>query len=54
LGTYGLVRNGILAGFSVNLLAGLVIWRRDGEEFGIDTLDVIWKREDRHDETIYA
>jgi hypothetical protein len=49
LGTYGIVRNGFLAWFSFDLLADLVVFRRDDEEFGIETLDVIWKREDRHD-----
>jgi hypothetical protein len=49
LGTYGSLRNGILAVFSVNLLAGFVIWRRDDEEFGIDTLDEMWRSRKRHD-----
>ena len=38
---YGIVRNGFLSGFSYDLLAGLVVFRRDDEEFGIDTLNVI-------------
>ena len=33
---YGIFRNGISAGFSVNLRTGLVFCRREGEEFGID------------------
>ena len=47
--TYGIVRNGFLAGFSFDLLADLVVFRRDDEEFSVDTLDVIWNREGRHD-----
>ena len=54
MGTYGIIRNGILAGLGVNFLAGLVLWRRDDEGFGLNTLDAIWKRKDRHDETILA
>ena len=54
MGTYGIIRNGTLAGFGINLLAGLVLWRRDDEGFSIDTLEAVWKRKDRHDETILA
>ena len=43
-----------MAWFSDNLLARLVLWRRDGEELGIDTLEAIWGRGDVHDETMYA
>jgi hypothetical protein len=43
-----------MAGFHENLVAGLVLWGRDGEEFVIDTQDAIWKGEDRHDGTIFA
>jgi hypothetical protein len=46
LGTYGSLRNGFLAVFSVNLLAGFVIWRRDDVGFGIDTLDEMWRSHD--------
>ena len=45
VGTYGIVRP---TGFSVNLLARLVARLRDGKVSGIDTLDAIWNREDRH------
>lgn len=45
VGTYGIVRNVIP---SVNLLARLVARLRDGKVSGIDTLDAIWNREDRH------
>ena len=51
LGTYGARRNELLAGFSVNLLTGLVVYRRDDEEFCIDILEFILKR---HDGMIYA
>jgi hypothetical protein len=40
LGTYGIFRNGT-AGFSVDLLARLVVFVRNDEESGIDALEAI-------------
>ena len=51
-GTYGIFRRiAATAGFSDNLLAGLVLFRRDDEVFGVDTLDA---NRIAHDERIYA
>ena len=51
MGTYAMFR---MAGFHENILAGLVLWGRDGEEFAIDTHNAIWNGGDRHDGTIFA
>ena len=52
--TYGIFRSLNIARFRAYQLAGLVIYRRDNKGFGIDTLDAIRNREDRHDGTICA
>ena len=49
--TYGgILRNGT---FSENRIADLVIFLRDGEEFGIYTLKAVWKSDASHDGTMY-
>ena len=42
MGTYGMRRNGMLAGFSVDLLLGFVLWHTDDVLMCILALNVIW------------